>query len=92
MSIVRLNAVVHGRVQGVYFRHFTAKEAERLCLSGWVRNLADGSVEAEFQGEEGEVALMVNWLHQGSPLSQVSRVQTRPCPRLEQETAFLVRY
>ena len=92
MAIARQNAVVHGRVQGVCFRHFAAKEAERLCLTGWVCNLGDGSVEAEFQGEEGDVALMVNWLHQGSPLAQVSRVQTRPCQSLEQEIGFTVRY
>ncbi|MDD5757509.1 MAG: acylphosphatase [Desulfobulbaceae bacterium] len=92
MALVRMNAVVYGRVQGVYFRDFTVKEAERLCLTGWVRNLADGAVEAEFQGEEGAVALMVNWLHQGSPLSQVSLVQTRACTNVERETAFSVRY
>lgn len=92
MAIVRQSAVVHGRVQGVFFRHYTAKEAERLGLTGWVRNLDDGSVEAEFQGEEEEVALMVNWLHQGSPMSQVSRVQTKPCLRVEMETGFMVRY
>jgi len=92
MAIVRQNAVVHGRVQGVFFRHFTAKEAERLGLTGWVRNLDDGSVEAEFQGEEGAVSLMVNWLHQGSPMSQVSRVQTRMCQSVGRETGFMVRY
>lgn len=92
MPLVRMNAVICGRVQGVYFRHFTVKEAERLCLTGWVRNLADGTVEAEFQGEEREVAMMVNWLHQGSPLSQVSLVQARTCSNVERETGFLVRY
>ncbi len=92
MAIRRLHAVVCGRVQGVFFRDFTAKEAKRLCLSGWVRNLADGSVETEFQGEEAEVATMINWLHRGSPLSEVSRVQTAPCPRVEGEKGFVVRY
>lgn len=91
MAIVRQNAVIHGLVQGVYFRHFTVQEAKRLCLTGWVTNRADGSVEAEFQGEAGEVALMVNWLHRGSPLAQVSAVQARPCQRVEQETDFIVR-
>lgn len=92
MARVRMNAVVHGQVQGVCFRHFTAKEAGRLCLTGWVKNLEDGAVEAEFQGEEKAVALMVNWLHQGPPLSQVSLVQTRMCSSVEQEAGFLVRY
>ena len=92
MAIVRMHAVVEGRVQGVFFRDFTVHEALRLGLSGWVRNLADGSVEAEVQGEESEVARMVRWLHQGSPMSQVSRVVTRPCQGLEEEPGFVVRY
>ncbi len=92
MAIIRIHAVVEGRVQGVYFRAFTVDEANRLGLSGWVRNLTDGSVETEFQGEETEVGRMSNWLHQGSPRSRVSRVQTDPCPVVEQESGFVVRY
>lgn len=92
MAIIRMQAVVEGRVQGVYFRDFTAQEARRLGLSGWVRNLADGTVEAEFQGEEAEVARLVQWLHQGSPLSRVSMVRTSRCPELAEEAGFVVRY
>lgn len=92
MAIMRIHAVVEGRVQGVYFRAFTAEEANRLCLSGWVRNLADGSVETEFQGGEAEVGRMVDWLHQGSPMSRVSRVRTNPCQVVEEEKGFVVRY
>ena len=92
MAMVRLHAVIHGRVQGGFFRDFTAKEAKRLCLSGWVRNLADGSVESEFQGEEAEVAMMASWLRRGSPLSEVSRVQTASCSRVDGEIGFVVRY
>lgn len=92
MAIIRIHALVEGRVQGVFFRAFTVEEANRLCLSGWVRNLANGSVETEFQGEETEVGRMVNWLHQGSPLSQVSRVRTNPCQTVEQEAGFMVKH
>jgi len=92
MAIVRINARVEGRVQGVFFRDCTRQEAERHCLHGWVRNQADGSVETEFQGEEAEVAAMVQWLHQGSPLSRVSRVVTKSCPGLATESGFRVKY
>jgi acylphosphatase len=92
MAIIRMHAVVAGRVQGVFFRMYTAQEAKRLALSGWVRNLGDGTVETEFQGEENEVRLMAQWLHQGSPNSRVDRVQSHPCPPLTEEKSFVVRH
>lgn len=92
MAIVRIHARVEGRVQGVFFRDCTVQEADRLGLSGWVRNLADGAVESEIQGEETEVVRLVQWLHQGSPMSQVARVVTRPCQALAKENGFRVRY
>lgn len=93
MAIVRVHAKVEGRVQGVFFRDFTVQEAVRHGVSGWVRNLRDGSVEAEFQGEESEVGSMVQWLHQGSPMSLVSRVTITPCQDLAAEDSeFRVRY
>ena len=92
MALTRIRAVVEGRVQGVFFRDYTLRQANQLCLTGWVRNLADDSVEAEFQGEEADIAGMVQWLHQGSPHSRVNRVQATPCPPLDVETNFMVRY
>lgn len=92
MAIIRMHAVVTGRVQGVFFRMYTAQEAKRLALSGWVRNLGDGTVETEFQGEESEVRLMAQWLRQGSPNSRVDQVQSRTCPPLPEEKSFVVRH
>lgn len=74
--IKRIHAVVQGRVQGVFFRETTRRQAESLGLSGWVRNLADGTVETEFQGEEKAVEAMLSWLPQGSALSRVARVES----------------
>lgn len=91
MAIVRQHVVVHGRVQGVCFRHFTRQEAQRLSLTGWVRNRDDGTVEAEFEGEEDGVSLMLAWLHHGSPQSMVSQVQTVCRPALGLETGFVIR-
>ena len=72
-----VQVIVRGRVQGVYFRAFTRDEAESLGLSGWVRNRADGSVEALVQGEAHAVERMLAWFWTGSPHSRVSEVRAR---------------
>ena len=73
----RLEIVVSGRVQGVWFRAATREEARRLGLSGWVRNLADGRVEATFEGEEDRLRLMLEWCRTGPPGARVDRVESR---------------
>ena len=75
-----MHAVVSGRVQGVGFRWSARAEAQRLGVSGWVRNLPDGTVEAEVEGDEGSVAGMLAWLHRGPPGSHVTGVQTETLP------------
>ena len=65
---------VEGRVQGVFFRSSTVKEADRLGVRGRVRNLEDGAVEVVAQGEPDAVAALVEWLWQGSRLSRVTAV------------------
>jgi acylphosphatase len=87
-----IHAIIEGRVQGVYFRDCTRQEAERLGLTGWVRNLRDGSVEALIVGESGKVAEMVAWLHQGAPMSIVSRVITTERAENEDFSDFTIRY
>ena len=69
---------VEGRVQGVWFRSWTAEIAEALGLEGWVRNRADGTVEALFSGPGGAVERMIEACHQGPPLAVVSRVAVSP--------------
>lgn len=71
----RVHVIVEGRVQGVFFRAHTRDEAKKLVLCGWVRNRADGSVEALVEGDETEVNLMLNWFKIGSPGSRVERVR-----------------
>lgn len=68
------NIIIKGRVQGVFFRAYTRDEAKRLNLKGWVKNLADGTVEALFIGDKDSINQMINWCHQGSPNSYVSDV------------------
>jgi acylphosphatase len=65
---------ITGKVQGVYFRHSTRIEAQRLALTGYARNLADGSVEVLAQGPVGAVERLRQWLHQGPKMARVESV------------------
>ena len=73
-NIQRKRALVSGRVQGVFFRDSTRQKAEALGLSGWVRNLPDGRVEAVFEGAEDRVAEMISWCQEGPPEAEVRDV------------------
>lgn len=73
MSTVKLR--IRGVVQGVGFRHAMREEALRLGVSGWVRNRADGSVEALLQGEPQAVERLVAWARNGPPAARVLEVQ-----------------
>lgn len=66
--------VITGRVQGVWFRGSMAQEAQRLGVSGWVRNRADGSVEAMIAGTDEQVAAMIGWARRGPPNAAVEHV------------------
>ena len=66
---------IHGRVQGVWFRESMRLEAERLNVTGWVRNTPDGAVEAVIQGPAGAVDAMIEWARSGPPLARVDRVE-----------------
>ena len=70
----RLHIVVEGLVQGVGFRHGVYMEARRGGLTGWVRNLDDGRVEATFEGESALLESMLAWCAEGSGIARVSRV------------------
>ena len=66
--------LVSGRVQGVFFRYTCAREAREAGLSGTVRNLEDGRVEAVFQGSRPAVERLIAWCHDGPPAAQVTDV------------------
>ena len=70
----RAEALISGRVQGVWFRGSTVSEARRLGLVGWVRNLPDGRVQALFEGPEQKVRTAVSWCHEGPRSARVDSV------------------
>ena len=80
----RMHVFITGKVQGVAFRHHTAKMALSLNLKGWVRNLDDGRVEAVFEGVDDAVDAMFSWCNQGPSLARVTHVDAKeePLPRL----------
>ncbi|MHB8455103.1 MAG: acylphosphatase [Acidiferrobacterales bacterium] len=75
--------VVSGRVQGVFFRAATRNEAQRLGLTGWVRNQDDGTVEVVACGAEQELGQLENWLWQGPPNARVTAVTREAAPDVE---------
>jgi len=71
----RLSVRIKGRVQGVWFRASTREEARRLGLTGWVANLADGSVAAVFEGTQELLEAVLAWCHEGPPHARVDQVE-----------------
>jgi len=72
---VRAHVYVSGRVQGVFFRSETQEEALRNGLTGWVRNLPDGKVEAVFEGEKDKVEKLIEFCKRGPPGARVAYVE-----------------
>ncbi|MDD3311725.1 acylphosphatase [Pseudodesulfovibrio sp.] len=75
--MTELRAVVHGMVQGVWFRGWTCDAARELGLSGWVRNRRDGAVELAARGGREALERFLARLHEGPPLARVSRVDAQ---------------
>ena len=72
---MRKRVVVHGAVQGVFFRETTRRRAEQHGLAGWVRNNPDGTVEAVFEGAEADVDRLVRFAQDGPRGARVERVE-----------------
>lgn len=75
MVNVRVHVFVSGRVQGVFFRQNTKRQADSLGVKGWVRNLPDGRVEAVFEGEKSAVKALVDYCHRGPSSARVDNVE-----------------
>ena len=72
---MRRRVVVHGRVQGVFFRDTVRRRARELRVAGWVRNRPDGAVEAVFEGDPTSVEGMVSLCREGPPQADVRSVE-----------------
>lgn len=90
--MVRSSVVVHGLVQGVAFRHHTCRRALELGVTGWVRNLPDGSVECMFEGDEAAVNALVEWCRSGPPAARVDRLDVRADTYRSEFDSFLITF
>lgn len=79
---------IRGRVQGVGFRDALCVQAERLGLTGWVRNRTDGSVEALVQGTDAAVEQLVAWARRGPPLASVTHLHDAPGDDAQKHPTF----
>jgi acylphosphatase len=70
-----LHALIYGRVQGVYYRDFVRRHAQRLGLTGWVRNLRDRSVEVQAEGDQEHLAQLLDELKNGPPGARVDDIK-----------------
>ena len=88
----RMHVIISGRVQGVLFRAYTRETASALKLTGWVRNLHDGSVEAVFEGDDKNVESMLTWCGKGPPHAVVKHVDATEEPYTGEFRDFRITY
>jgi len=88
----RVHVYVSGRVQGVFFRAKTKRAAVGFKLTGWVRNMADGRVEAVFEGNGANVDKMIAWCKVGPPAARIEEVLTEEEPYTGNFSDFSIKY
>ncbi len=88
----RVHLVIHGRVQGVFFRASTRERALELYLTGWVSNLIDGSVEVVAEGAAQSLRELVAWCRQGPPGAHVVNIDVRDEMYTGEFDTFQVKY
>jgi acylphosphatase len=88
----KVHVLISGRVQGVFFRAETHRAAIGLSLTGWVRNVPDGRVEAVFEGEDANVDKMLAWCHVGPPAARVQEVIAEEEPYTGEFRNFSIEY
>lgn len=91
MSLITVGISVNGKVQGVFFRKYTCDAAKKYSVTGYVRNEPDGSVYTEVTGTSEHVKKFIQWCHEGSPQSEVEKVEVIDKP-LTEYTGFRIRY
>ena len=91
-NLVSVRIVVYGRVQGVFFRAFASRQAKELGLTGYVRNLPGGAVEAQAEGERKQLEKLVEYLKVGPPTAEVERVETEWSEYSGHYSGFVIKY
>lgn len=92
VEYLRAQVIIHGLVQGVFFRASTRDEATMIGVGGWVRNLPDGTVQALFEGEKKKVEEMIGWCHKGPSGARVNKVDIFWEPYKSEYKRFDIRY
>ena len=92
METKRAHIFVHGMVQGVGFRFFVRKLAQRMVMNGWVRNCMDGSVEIMAEGEKGLLEDFIKEVRIGPAFSNVTQIKTEVMDTLSHFTGFEIRF
>lgn len=92
MGKVRAHVLIKGRVQGVFFRAETRRQAYKSGIVGWVRNRWDGRVGAIFEGEEEAVQKMIAWCYKGPPAAIIEDVEVKWVDYKGEFTTFSIRY
>jgi len=87
-----IHVYISGKVQGVYFRAETQRAAVGFNLTGWVRNMVDGRVEACFEGKDENIDKMIEWCHIGPPAARVEEVLTDEEPYTDEFHDFSIKY
>lgn len=90
-DVKRYKAILTGRVQGVGLRFFTMENASKLGLTGWVKNMADGTVHLEVQGEDSVITEFVSIIKKGNFIINVETFDAEEIPVVEEEKAFIIK-
>ena len=91
-DLASVRVIVHGYVQGVFFRAFASRRAVELGLTGYVRNLAGGAVEVNAEGEREKLQRLIDHLRVGPPAARVEKVETTWSEYTGSYPGFDVRY
>lgn len=88
----RIHVFISGRVQGVFFRTAAKELADELGVTGWIRNLSDGRVEAVVEGEEEKLMEMIEFFKKGPPLARVDKIEIIEEEYKGEFNTFMIKY